>query len=822
MSKRVRLSGGVAVVLLVVGVLVGSSSSPAAANAVGPSGIYNFYAPNWASGYGDYQLSAAPIDIGGTLYPYPVVQSRAHYQGNATDPTHYPTVGNRFYLHFQLELASGLVPNDQADFDTFVVLPPNLVPGSTATPSSPYFPYANDDVVCGTTNENFVELSPGTLPPWCSDPTLDQTGALKFHMSLRGGQIGHYFFPVKALSSPVGIVRVVSYQRSNVINQSPNPVETDLSPLVQASAAGSPPPSTLPPATVPSAPTAVNADVQSGASKITWGPVLSNGGAAITDYSAYLFQTATGGSAIRSCSGGTGYSCTLTGLTNSLTYYVEVHARNSVGLGPGSSPRTPVHPTAPPAPPPPPGAPGAPSTVGADGSAFVSWTPPSPSAGVTGYRVNTYYAQGDASPVSTCLTNGTLSCTVPSLANGHFYFFGVQAKNGAGYGTESTRTAAFTHVPSSDGGVYGPLTPYRLLDTRAAGGCVQGGTSRALLVSGDFGVPATASSVQLNVTVTAPTAGGYLTAYPVGATRPTASNLNFVAGQTVANAVSVAVGNGGQVNLYVNAGCAHVVVDLVGYHTGSSVAAGGFVAVNPVRQVDTRAAGQGPCLAPGQQRDVVVTTGLFGPGLHLLPATVTLNVTVTGALGGGYLTVFPSGTSAPTASNLNYVAGQTVANQVRVRLGPGDKVSFVSNSGCPHVVVDTLGYTVSGTPVRGAFNPVTPARVVDTRASGGCIPNGASRDITVAGVAGLPASPESAWLNVTAVPTSGGGYLTVWPAGATRPTASTLNFGAGQVVPNLTPVAVGAGGKISVYSFGGCTHVVVDAVGYTNPVLFAV
>jgi len=48
-----------------------------------------------------------------------------------------------------------------------------------------------------------------------------------------------------------------------------------------------------------------------------------------------------------------------------------------------------------------------------------------------------------------------------------------------------------------------------------------------------------------------------------------ASNLNFVAGQTVPNAVTVKVGSGGAVSVFVNAGCAHVVVDVVGYFTST-------------------------------------------------------------------------------------------------------------------------------------------------------------------------------------------------------------------------------------------------------------
>jgi len=507
----------------------------------------------------------------------------------------------------------------------------------------------------------------------------------------------------------------------------------------------------------------------------------------------------------------------VSGLTNGQTYYVETSATNSAGTGPASSPRVAIHPAGVPV------APAAPAVVGGPGSGFVTWSPPSSNGGsaITGYRVNAYYSSGDASPVATCTSSTTLACTVPGLNNNHFYYFGVQALNALGTGAESPRSSGFPHVMPSEG-LYSPSPPYRVADTRSSGGCVAGGTARQVTVAGNFAVPADASSVQLNVTVTRPTAGGYLTAYPAGTARPNASNLNFAAGQTVANAVSVGVGSNGQVSFFVNAGCADVIVDLVGFHsvlTGANQV-GTFRSVAPSRQVDTRNAGQAPCIGTNQTREFTVVNGL--PAVAGGTATVTLNVTVTGAISSGFLTVFPSGVGRPTASNLNFVAGQTVANLVRVKVGTGGKVSFFANSGCPNVVVDLLGYTVGGsTVVSGGFNGIAPARVVDTRSNGGCISSGTSRDITVAGVAGVPSNAESVWLNVTAVAPNGNGYLTVWPTGSPRPTASTLNFLAGQVVPNLTPVQVGTGGKISVYSFGGCSNIVVDAVGYTiSPLYF--
>lgn len=68
------------------------------------------------------------------------------------------------------------------------------------------------------------------------------------------------------------------------------------------------------------------------------------------------------------------------------------------------------------------------------------------------------------------------------------------------------------------------------------------------------------------MTVTNTTAGSYLTAYPAGVTRPTASDIDWRAGETLPNLVVVAVGSGGVVDLYNYVGNADVVVDVEGYY----------------------------------------------------------------------------------------------------------------------------------------------------------------------------------------------------------------------------------------------------------------
>jgi hypothetical protein len=122
----------------------------------------------------------------------------------------------------------------------------------------------------------------------------------------------------------------------------------------------------------------------------------------------------------------------------------------------------------------------------------------------------------------------------------------------------------------SSGAVLTTTVPARLLDTRAGTGGWYGvlGNTQAvdLAVAGHTGIPATAVAAVLNVTVTDATGPGYLTVYPCGGAVPLASNLNFAAGDTRANLVTVRLSGDGRVCFY-SYGRAAVIADITGYLT---------------------------------------------------------------------------------------------------------------------------------------------------------------------------------------------------------------------------------------------------------------
>ena len=115
--------------------------------------------------------------------------------------------------------------------------------------------------------------------------------------------------------------------------------------------------------------------------------------------------------------------------------------------------------------------------------------------------------------------------------------------------------------------------------------------------------------------------------------------------------------------------------------------------------------------------------------------------------------------------------------------------------------------------------PVTPCRVADTRGATGPfggpgVAGGSSRAFAIPQSAcGIPATATAYSLNVTVVPAGPLSYLTLWPAGETRPLVSTLNSFEGSVVANAAIVPAGAGGAVSVYA-ADATDVILDIDGY--------
>jgi len=392
-------------------------------------------------------------------------------------------------------------------------------------------------------------------------------------------------------------------------------------------------------------------------------------------------------------------------------------------------------------------------------------------------------------------------------------------------GAEQTAAAALP----TDPGTFASLDPARILDTRVGNGApqapVEAFATVGLQVTGRGGVPAAnVAAVIVNVTVTGPASGGFITVYPSGGSQPMASNLNFTAGQTIPNLVTVKVSADGKIGVTNNsAGRVHLIADVAGYYlAGTASVPGAFVSLDPARVLDTRV-GNG---APQAAVAAYGTVGLQVSGRGGVPATgvsaVVVNVTVTGPSTGGFITVYPAGTSQPTASNLNFSGGQNIPNLVTVKVGGDGKINLTNNSaGTVHLIADVAGYYLAGTPtVPGAFVSLNPARLLDTRVGNGAgqapVMSFGTVELQVTDRGGVPALDAAAVVvNVTATGPGTGGFVTVYPFGNSQPTASNLNFTAGQTIPNLITVKVGGNGKIDlINNSGGTVDLIADVAGY--------
>jgi hypothetical protein len=128
------------------------------------------------------------------------------------------------------------------------------------------------------------------------------------------------------------------------------------------------------------------------------------------------------------------------------------------------------------------------------------------------------------------------------------------------------------------------LAPCRVVDTRGNGFTGQfgppalvAGASRTFTLAGQCGIPPSASALSLNFTVVNPSGAGDIRVYPAGGTLPLVSTLNYVAGQTIANAAVVANGVDASISVRCDVHATHLVIDVNGYYASYPAGNGNFV-----------------------------------------------------------------------------------------------------------------------------------------------------------------------------------------------------------------------------------------------------
>ena len=279
---------------------------------------------------------------------------------------------------------------------------------------------------------------------------------------------------------------------------------------------------------------------------------------------------------------------------------------------------------------------------------------------------------------------------------------------------------------SSPAGLFHPITPLRICDTRSGSSTACSGSELGqglwtkVVVSGcptgnpscTGSVPTTdAAAVALNLTAVNGSAGTFLSVLPPNNTTdecptgsPAFSNLNVNAGDNLANRVIAPLGPDQDVCVYNSQGSINFILDVNGWFGNGTESTTGayFYAVPGLRICDTRS---GPsvgytteCSGDTLGSDDTLTIpvagidGLPAVGGSSPPVAVIANVTAVFGTAPTFFTLYPASGSPPLASDLNVAGGQNRANLAIVGLSASGNIDLYNNLGTINAIVDVEGW----------------------------------------------------------------------------------------------------------------------------------
>ncbi|MFC1402814.1 MULTISPECIES: RHS repeat-associated core domain-containing protein [Streptacidiphilus] len=372
---------------------------------------------------------------------------------------------------------------------------------------------------------------------------------------------------------------------------------------------------------------------------------------------------------------------------------------------------------------------------------------------------------------------------------------------------------------ASSGGDFVAVAPtQKIVDTSTGVGIsatLGAASTTAFQVLGQGGVPSSGvGAVSVDLEATGSSAGGYLTLWADGTTKPSTTTMNLTTGLTSDNAAILAVGSDGKVDVYNLAGTVNLRVVVNGYYTTATgtAAPGGYVPITPTRLVDTRV-GTGAALAQipaGGSIDVQVdgVAGITGE------SSVFANLTVPAATAGGSLYGYASGASSGGQPILTFSTTTRSAGAI-IAVGSNGKITLRNSSttAAIDVVVDVPGFFSTASSTGGGFT-ATSARLLDTRTTTALAAYG-TVNLQIGGSNGVPARFGAAAVDLVAISGANTGYLHAWATGSTMPTTSVDSYQANGVTSSMAVVAPNATGSISVYNASsGSIQLVVDLQGW--------
>ncbi len=393
------------------------------------------------------------------------------------------------------------------------------------------------------------------------------------------------------------------------------------------------------------------------------------------------------------------------------------------------------------------------------------------------------------------------------------------------YGSDSgTWATAFSSIAATQGAGLQTIDPVRLVDTRLGIG-ISGPLMSGLPRQFPLPVANQPQFVALtgNLTITGASAPGYLSLS--GDPSTTSSTINFRAGETRANNVTVPIGRAGLMTAILHAGTggtAQLILDVTGLFADGS--GSGFFPISPVRVLDTRS-------TPGAAFRANLAQSIQVAGRLSIPSDATAisaNLTATNVTNAGYVSVTTKATNSPSTSTLNLAAGDTRANGLTLPLASDGTIAAVykaPSGSSADLILDVTGY-YSNDPGGLLFHPLNPGRLVDTRQplGPGSYLNGLTgaqgttpRSVQVNGHYGVPADAQAVTGNLTITGQTAPGFVTVEDVAVAKPATSTINFPLGDTRANGLTVPVDDHGRlwfVDRTAAGQTVQLVFDVSGY--------
>lgn len=259
-----------------------------------------------------------------------------------------------------------------------------------------------------------------------------------------------------------------------------------------------------------------------------------------------------------------------------------------------------------------------------------------------------------------------------------------------------------------------------------------------------------------------------------------------------------------------------------------------FVSLPPCRVMETRpeynfegrtGAFGPPFMSAGTTR----TLALPQSNVCSIPATAkafVVNVTLVPRGAVDYVTVYPGGDSRPEFFTVRSPDGQIVANSAIVKAGPNGTIQVYTTSNTD-ILIDISGYMTDSPASNLVYYPLTPCRVIETRAEYRPVtgpfgpPTMNAREtrrfrFPNTPYCTVPSGAAAYSVTITVVPPGALQYLTAWPAGGSQPNISNINSPAGRVLANNVILPASQDGSVDVFVFDR-SDIIVDINGYFAP-----